>query len=139
MAPSASRTERSLSPVWRAISSEVDGGNSRIASNNPTRWPTAIIRHRAPSLIALNKRPANAWALAESISGFFVESDIKSILRVYIVDANALRLARPCSTSTHKNLPRPCFFNLLKRKTLARNTDRLGDLVAGSLRLMTAA
>src|SRR5262249_14483733 len=47
------------------------------------------MRHRAPSLSAFNKRPAKASAFAESISGFFVESDIPSILRTYIADANA--------------------------------------------------
>src|SRR5262249_10823542 len=47
------------------------------------------MRHRAPSLSAFNKRPAKASAFAESISGFFVEADIPSILRTYIADANA--------------------------------------------------
>src|SRR5262249_56130376 len=47
------------------------------------------MRHRAPSLSAFNKRPVKASAFAESISNFFVESDIPSILRTYIADANA--------------------------------------------------
>src|SRR2546427_6877886 len=64
MAPSHSRTYRSFSPARVAISAEVDGGISRIASKRPVRWPTDAMRHRAPSLSTVMKRPAKASAFA---------------------------------------------------------------------------
>ena len=68
-----SRTYRSFSPAFCAISAEVEADSPRMTSNRPVRWPIEAIKHRAPLLSAVRSCPANASAFvvsnAESCSG----------------------------------------------------------------------
>src|SRR5438128_3667226 len=67
IAPSHSRTYRSLSPVACAICSLVEGGSSAILSNSPVRWPMLVIKPSTEPLRIPTIWPANATAFAWSM------------------------------------------------------------------------
>src|SRR5882724_995023 len=83
------------------------------------------IKQRPPSLSVRNKRSANAWALAGSGSGFFTESDIEVILKVYIIDANALGVARRSSAFDSRKSPLAPLFQIFSKRDSAMERNEL--------------